>query len=93
MQCQIGRVGTPGERRQVVDDHKVNLGPAGSAGLCKSVNPIRCEPRRILFIEMPGIYAIGIALEGHRPPRKMCNRPAIDLERLLLTNGCHSDRV
>jgi hypothetical protein len=69
VQLQIGHVGEPHERGQILHEAVVDLAPLG--GDRRGAHPLRPVRRALLLVEILGVDAVGIALERQRSPSQV----------------------
>ena len=68
VQLQVGEVGQPDQRRQVVGEHEVDRAPVGADRDRGRPDPVRPVAGRVLLVEELRVDAVRIALERERTP-------------------------
>ena len=69
MQLQVGEVGEPDQRGEVVTEDEVDVAVAGLDRL--RADPLGRVRRLLLLVEVLAVYAVGVALEGQRAAAQM----------------------
>jgi hypothetical protein len=71
VQLEVGEVGEPDERRQVVGEHEVDRAPVRADRHRGRPHPLRAVAGRVLLVEVLRLDAVRVALERERPPLQM----------------------